>query len=427
MCAPLFLIVFSPNFILALWYTATKCDGDLLKFYSVMASNGLLNGFISMWRELDLMNPLVISTILSYMLFALVLQVALPGSTFHGPVTSKGNIPVYKDNGFLCYCVTMVTFAALTYFLKQNDMTPTVVYDHFGEFLATMTVLSIAICLILQLKGLMMPSSTDSGSSGNPLFDFYWGTELYPRICGVDVKTFTNCRFGMTVWPLLCLIFALKSYEVHGFVDSMWVSCTLQMVYFTKFFWWESGYMKTMDVMLDRAGFYICWGCLVYVPGLYASVSMYLVNHPVKLGPVLSITILCCGISSVLINYWADQQKLAVRASDGGSKIWGKKPQIIRAKYTLEDGMTVRESILLVSGFWGLARHFHYLPEILGAFFWTVPALFDHLMVYSYVIFLVILLVHRTFRDDEKCSKKYGMYWTEYVKRVPYKIVPGVF
>jgi hypothetical protein len=27
---------------------------------------------------------------------------------------------------------------------------------------------------------------------------------------------------------------------------------------------------------------------------------------------------------------------------------------------------------------WGLTRHFHYVPEILSAFFWTVPALFDH-------------------------------------------------
>ncbi|KAJ9547732.1 hypothetical protein OSB04_020275, partial [Centaurea solstitialis] len=27
---------------------------------------------------------------------------------------------------------------------------------------------------------------------------------------------------------------------------------------------------------------------------------------------------------------------------------------------------------------WGLSHHFHYVPEILGTFFWTVPALFNH-------------------------------------------------
>ncbi len=30
-----------------------------------------------------------------------------------------------------------------------------------------------------------------------------------------------------------------------------------------KFFHWEMGYVNTMDIQHDRAGFYICWGCLV--------------------------------------------------------------------------------------------------------------------------------------------------------------------
>ena len=59
-----------------------------------------------------------------------------------------------------------------------------------------------------------MPSSSDSGTTGNPLFDYYWGTELYPRVFGVDIKVFTNCRFGMTVWGLLVAICALKNYQV---------------------------------------------------------------------------------------------------------------------------------------------------------------------------------------------------------------------
>jgi len=271
-----------------------------------------------------------------------------------------------------------------------------------------------------------MPSSTDCGSSGNIIFDYYWGTELYPRIFGIDIKVFTNCRFGMTVWPILVFLFAVKSYELHGFVDSMWVSTFLQMVYFTKFFWWEAGYMKTIDIMVDRAGFYICWGCLVYIAGLYASVSLYLVNHPVHLGPVLSTIILVCGVTSTMINYWADLQKQEVRATDGQCLIWGKKPQVIRAKYELENGET-RQSLLLLSGYWGLARHFHYIPEIALAFFWSVPALFDNLMPYLYTIWLVLLLTHRSYRDDDKCGRKYQKYWVEYRNKVPYRIIPYIF
>jgi 7-dehydrocholesterol reductase len=300
------------------------------------------------------------------------------------------------------------------------------VYDIFGDILATLTLFSLVFCLFLYLKGLVAPSTSDHGSSGNPIFDFYWGTELYPRILGVDVKVFTNCRFGMTIWPLLCLIYSIKSYELHGFVDSIWVSCTLQMIYFLKFFWWEAGYMRTIDIMVDRAGFYICWGCMVYVPGLYASVCMFLVNQPIRLGPYISLTLLTVGTMAIIINYWADQQKQEVRNNQGKCTIWGKKPEMIKAKYRLENGES-KESILLVSGFWGVARHFHYVPELILAFCWSVPSLLYCPLIYSYFIFLTILLVHRTFRDDEKCSKKYGKYWETYCKKVPYKMIPYLF
>ena len=32
-----------------------------------------------------------------------------------------------------------------------------------------------------------------------------------------------------------------------------------------KFFYWETGYFNTLDITLDRAGYYLCWGCLCWV------------------------------------------------------------------------------------------------------------------------------------------------------------------
>lgn len=37
----------------------------------------------------------------------------------------------------------------------------------------------------------------------------------------------------------------------------------------------------------------------------------------------------------------------------------------------------MKESILLVSGWWGVVRHFNYLPELAAAFLWTVPCGFS--------------------------------------------------
>ena len=204
------------------------------------------------------------------------------------------------------------------------------------------------------------------------------------------------------------------------------MSAGLQMIYFTKFFWWESGYMRTIDIMLDRAGFYICWGCLCWIPGVYASVSMYMASKAVHLGFFWSAVILVAGVASCAVNYDADRQKLEVRRSDGKCRVWGGNSEVIRAQYKLSDGET-RTSLLLVSGYWGLARHFHYVPELSLAFLWSVPALFEHLMPYTYVLWLSLLLVHRTFRDDTKCRQKYGKYWEEYCRRVPYKMIPYVF
>lgn len=63
----------------------------------------------------------------------------------------------------------------------------------------------------------------------------------------------------------------------------------------------------------------------------------------------------------------------------------------------------------------------------MGAFFWTVPGLFSHGLQYFYVVFLTLLLLDRAFRDDARCAAKYGKYWNQYCKAVPYKVVPYVF
>ncbi|KAH9667881.1 7-dehydrocholesterol reductase [Citrus sinensis] len=114
----------------------------------------------------------------------------------------------------------------------------------------------------------------------------YKGMELYPRIGkNFDIKVFTNCRFGMMSWAVLAVTYCIKQYEANAKVeDSMLVNTILMLIYVTKFFLWEAGYWSTMDIAHDRAGFYICWGCLVWVPSVYTSPGMYLVNHPVHLG-----------------------------------------------------------------------------------------------------------------------------------------------
>jgi 7-dehydrocholesterol reductase len=183
--------------------------------------------------------------------------------------------------------------------------------------------------------------------------------------------------------------------------------------------------MRSMDIIVDRGGFYICWGCLVWVPAVYTSPVMFMVKHPVGLSLWMAVIIFILGVTAIFINYWADRQRQVVRATNGNTTIWGKAPVVIHAEYMTEKGEK-KKNLLLASGFWGISSHFHYLPEIMAAFFWSCATGFGYLMPFFYVLFLSILLTHRAFRDEAKCSKKYGEYWKEYRKLVPHKIIPGV-
>ena len=365
----------------------------------------------------------------AYALFEALLQVYLPGKRFEAMTTANGNVPVYKANGVQSLLVTIGTFFALW---KLEVTTPSEVYALFPEMVAGMVWVSVLFCVFLLIKGHVAPTDDDSGSSGNVIDDFWWGMELYPFLGPLNLKQFTNCRFGMMAWAVLPIIFACHQYERDGYVaDSVTVCVALMSAYNFKFFLWETGYFNSMDIQHDRAGYYICWGCLVWVPVVYASPALYItsVTPGRTLGTPLAVTILLLGLLSIWVNYDSDRQRQAFRACGGRVKIWGRKPTIVRAEYVVaKDGERVtKKSILLASGWWGLARHFHYLPEITASFLWTAPALFDVAPPYLYVAFLTALLIDRSIRDDIRCRRKYGQYWAKYCELVPYRIIPGVF
>jgi delta14-sterol reductase len=83
---------------------------------------------------------------------------------------------------------------------------------------------------------------------------------------------------------------------------------------------------------------------------------------------------------------------------------------------------------LLVNGFWGAARHVNYLGEFLMATSLALALGYpNHIGPWLYPLYYVALLVPRQIDDDRRCAEKYGALWTEYVKRVRDRIIPGVY
>ena len=248
------LLFVCPVFAMLFVYILFEMHGDLYLFYSQIQNEGIwsvfrhavldhIGGTIKAWQIISL-----------FALFELAMMRLLPGKQVEGPVTPNGNVPVYKANGVLSFVVSLSVFFLLS-FLKLID--PAEVYDSYLDIIGALNIVSLVFVFLLYLKGRFAPSSSDHSISGNILFDYFWGTELYPRIFGWDVKMFTNCRFGLKAWTLLPIIYAWKQCELYGWQDSMLVSVGLQLVYLAKFYHWEMGYMKSLDIMHDRAGFYI--------------------------------------------------------------------------------------------------------------------------------------------------------------------------
>jgi 7-dehydrocholesterol reductase len=420
---PLFLMLSTPCFSIIYYHVVTQMNGDFLMFAKLCVQEGFFSVLYNIWPET--FDPTTLKMIGAFFAFELVLQRWLPGKEFKASITPKGNVPVYTANGMQAYLLTIATLLTLSHFDVIN---PSLVYDKFGNILASMNLIAWVLCAVLLLKGHLAPSTTDSGTTGSWIYDFYWGMDLYPNILGWDVKMFTNCRAGMMFWVVGILCFAHKNQELNGgnMQLGMAINVALQLIYLSKFYYWEMGYMCSMDIQHDRAGYYLCWGCLVWVPAVYTSHTFYLVEHCPEWSPLSGAILFLVGAAFVGINYDSDNQRYVFRQSNGNCKIWGKTPKKIVAQYQTSKGV-VKTSLLMVDGWWKISRHFHYCPEILASLCWSLPAKDTGLVgPYFYVFYLTILLTDRAFRDDDRCSKKYGEYWEEYRNQVPYKIIPGV-
>jgi 7-dehydrocholesterol reductase len=413
--APALIMIAAPITALLVWHTNVALDGSVAALAAEVSRRGLAGTLVDVWWPVALGSATAWTMIVVFVAIELALVRLLPGRAFTGSATPTGHVPVYRANGVAAFAVTLALFTGASFGLRL--FSPTIVYDHFGELIGALNVLGLALCLGLYLKGRLAPSTRDVVVTGNPVRDFFWGTELYPVVAGFNVKMMTNCRFGLMAWPVVLLSFAAAQHARHGLGDSMVVAVGLQLVYVAKFFAWEPGYLRSLDIMHYRAGFFLCWGCVVWVPAIYTASTLYLVDHPHRLGMPLAAAIAALGLACILTNYLADAQRQRVRATDGRCAVWGKPPAVIRAG----------ESLLLASGFWGVARHFHYVPELAAAILWTLPVLFGHALPWLYVPFLAAVLVERAIGDDRRCAAKYGAAWSEYRRRVPYRIVPGVF
>jgi delta14-sterol reductase len=257
----------------------------------------------------------------------------------------------------------------------------------------------------------------EGGATGNPIYDWFIGRPLNPRIGDFDLKVFSELTPGMTLWSLLNFTFLAQQYRTYGRItDSMILTNVFQSWYVLDSYINEVSVLTTMDITADGFGYMLSFGDLTWVPFVYSLQSRYLATHPVDLG--------AGGVAGVLavqaLGYWI------FRGSNGQKNKFRTNPQDPSVKH-IEYIETKAGSRLMVSGWWGVARHINYLGDWIMAWAWCLPTGFGTPITYFYVVYFAILLIHRDRRDEAKCVAKYGADWERYRKRVPYRFLPGIY
>jgi len=345
------------------------------------------------------------------------LSIKLFPKNFTGPKNIDGFEPKYQGNGFLFWLTSMIVIIIIC--LKWKKF-PGMVAENVIPMMLTFTVFGFLFVSYLYWRdsGNYWGKEEDDEKGCSCFFKFYRGLKFHSQIGGVDVKQFTNCRFGMIAWQVLIIIFAFYSYYSFGFNTAIWVTVILQTIYIAKFFYWETGYFYTLDITLDRAGYYICWGCLVFVPIFYTFTVYYLINHPTNINFFLGIGILIAGLWLIWLNYLVDEDKQRFKNNVEGF-------EYMDVKYW-KDGEE-KEGKLLTSGWWGKSRHMNYVFEIGLSACWSLVGYKLGVLPFAYLGYIILLLIHRTYRDEDKCKLKYGEYWDKYCEKVKYKLVPGIY
>ncbi|XP_062341661.1 delta(14)-sterol reductase TM7SF2 [Osmerus eperlanus] len=363
----------------------------------------------------QLWDPLALLLILGWVVFQSFLYLLPMGKVSEGLVLRDGSRLKYPINGFSALCISAGLFAVLLWLGMP--------LGSLFELMLPLAVCAIGVSFLLSLYLYIRsfwasaPALALGGNTGNPLYDFFMGRELNPRIGVFDLKYFCELRPGLIGWVVVNLGMLMKEVELRDSPSLAMILVNIfQLLYVADALWNEEAVLTTMDIVHDGFGFMLAFGDLAWVPFVYSLQAAFLVIHPQTLTPLKATAIVALNGVGYFIFRRSNSQKNQFRRDP-------THPSVAK----LETIATATGKRLLVSGWWGLVRHPNYLGDLLMALAWSLPCGFSHLLPYFYVVYFTILLIHREARDERQCRAKYGLAWDTYCRRVPFRIFPYIY
>ncbi|OLY80485.1 Delta(14)-sterol reductase [Smittium mucronatum] len=368
------------------------------------------------WFSAGILYLNVIGVYIGYVSWLVVLYFICPGETVKGTTLRNGDVLTYPTNGLLSAILTILVVIADVYLNGIGKMVW--VADNFKHFVVTTLFASVLLSLYVYFMSFRKSSKTlllsTSGNSGIFWYDFFMGRELNPRLFNLDIKYFCELRPGLIGWILVNLAFVAKQYQNFGEVSvSMLLVTASQIVYVLDSLVFEKALLTTMDITTEGFGFMLAMGDLCWVPSVYTLQARYLSYNNVQLSTFFSIFVGILSVVGYLVFRFSNLQKNNFRNSNNAGN-----------EKFLE---TKAGSKLLISGWWGLARHINYTGDWLLGLSQCLATGFGNPLTYFFSMYFLILLLHRNYRDEIKCHNKYGKDWDRYCSIVKYRFIPYIY
>lgn len=364
--------------------------------------------------------------LICWLIFSWILYALIPGKNAKGPINPSGHEYNYKLNSLACLIILLF----LQIFGGYTELLPfELASENTHRIITTMLFGGLLLTCVFYLKGRSWPTwdTSESKPRNNFVEDFCSGIELTPRWrqkSTLDFKLFVIGHLGMMIWALLN--FSHAAYGIIKFDNyTPLIIAILQLIYILDWAFYEKWYLYTIDMQHDRLGYLLCFGPITWMPTAYTMYTYYTAHNNTLTSMELRINAILLFLIGYCLFRISNDQKEKFR-NDKSYKIWGKPCKYLDASYETADGMK-HNSKLLISGFWGWARHFNYIGDWIMCLALSMLCGFDNITSHIYSIQMFFVLIVRAWRDDLRCSRKYGKYWKEYCKMVPYKIIPYIY
>lgn len=291
--------------------------------------------------------------------------------------------------------------------------------DLFMPLALASLILSVSMSALLYVASFRSSSVLLAlgGNSGNPIYDFFVGRELNPRIGRMDLKFMFELRPGLIGWTLINWGFAMKAHQNGTLEWNLLLCAFFQTWYVADGLWFEAGNCTMMDIVHDGFGFMLAVGDISWVPFLYTLQCHYMFLFPTQQTPVVLAGCIALQLTGYTLFRTANTEKDRFRRDP-------KDPRVAHLKIM----KTSAGKSLIVSGAWGICRHPNYVGDWIMTVAQSSLAGCGSLLPYFQPVYFAMLLIHRQWRDEHQMQIKYGdKDWKEFCKRVPYRLIPGLY